>query len=79
MKFSDYFSITGIVYVFFMFFFIWFIRISNITSLIVEPITQWHVVFNIGVWFVLVMFCMNGFLDSASRSEARRLRRGANK
>jgi len=77
MKFSDYFNINGIVHGFFLFFFIFFLHVSNIRSLVVEPITSWHIVFNIGVWFVLTMFCMNGFIDSAANTEARRLKREA--
>lgn len=48
------------IYAFFMFFFMLYIGKFGITGLILEPINTWNVLFNLGVWFVLVMFCMDG-------------------
>ena len=73
MKLLDYFSICGIVYGFFMFFFIFYVGKFGIAELILDPITIWHIIFNIGVWFVLVSFCMDNFFDSAERTMQRRL------
>ncbi len=73
MKLSDYFNFYGIVYGFFMFFFIFFIGKFGFTNLILESTNNWNELFNIGVWFVLVMFCMNEFFSGAERAEKRRV------
>lgn len=74
MKLSDYFNLYGMVYGFFMIFFILFIGKFGIANLILEPISEWNILFNIGVWFVLVFFCMNHFFDEAKKKEKRRLK-----
>ena len=75
MKFTDYLSLQGIAYGFFIFFFAIFVGKFGISDLILESITKWHIVFNIGAWFVLIMFCINGFSDSAELSKRKRLAR----
>ncbi len=73
MKLIDYFKLEGIVYGFFMFFFVIYIGKFGISDLVLESTTSWSILFNIGLWFVLVMFCMNGFFQSAERSNQYRI------
>lgn len=75
MKLSDYFNFNGVAYGFFMFFFIIFTPSLGLSSFLLDPITKWHMIFNIGVWFVLVMFCTERFFEAAEKTEQRRLKR----
>lgn len=74
-KLSDYFNMYGIMYGFFMIFFAIFIAKIGISSFLLDPITKWHKVFNIGVWFVLISFCVNNFFNSVEESKKNRLKR----
>ena len=73
MKLSDYLNFNGIAYGFFMIFFMIYIGKFDLTNLILTGTTVWDILFNIGVWFVLVMFCINNFFDAAVKTKQRRL------
>ena len=75
IKLSDYFTLQGVMHGFFMFFFIIFMGKFGISNFILGPTNKWNIVFNIGIWFVLVSYCMDRFFDSAELSRKRRLRR----
>lgn len=55
--------IRTLVYFFFLCFFIYYICEFGITNLILSPDNKWRMIFNIGVWFVLFTFCLDGFFD----------------
>ena len=62
MRFSwRYFPI--LLYGFLMFFFLWYIGEFGITNLVLEPITKWQVVFNIGLWLIIVMYFIDKFFE----------------
>lgn len=48
---------------FFVFFFILYIGKFGITHLILEGDTRWKIIFNIGVWYVLVMYTFDKFFE----------------
>ncbi len=75
IKLSDFLNFNGIAYGFFLIFFMIFIGKFGLINLILEPITKWHMIFNIGVWFVLVMFCMENFFNAAEETKQHRLER----
>ncbi len=79
IKISDYFNLQGVVHGFFLFFFIFFIGKVELANLILEPTTKWNIFFNIGVWFVLVSFCMDKFFGAAGEAKERRLEKEKNK
>ena len=60
MKFLKY--LDTIMYSFFGFFFIFYIGKFGITSLVIPGTSSWQVIFNLGVWFVLVSYCVNKVL-----------------
>lgn len=52
-----------------MIFFILYIGKFGISNLILEPINKWNIVFNIGTWFVLTMFCANGLFSKQKHGD----------
>ncbi len=73
-KISDFFSFDGTVHGFFIVFFSVFISKFGITNLILDSSTNWNIIFNVGVWFVLISFCANRFFDAADNKKQRRLK-----
>lgn len=47
-------------------FFVIFIPGMGVDSWLVEPVTKWHKVLNIGIFYVLIMYCLDKFLDYIS-------------
>lgn len=75
MKLSDYFNLQGLVYGFFIIFFIIFIGKFGIGGLVLSPTNTWNIIFNIGLWFVLISFCMDKFFNAAEDKMTNRLKR----
>ena len=44
---------------FLTFFFILYIGKFGVSSLILEPINKWNMIFNVGVWYVITMYCLD--------------------
>lgn len=57
----------GILYGFFTIFFIVYIGKFGLSNLVIQGNTRWIELFNIGIWFVLEMFCLNGFVNSLKK------------
>ena len=55
------------LYGFLMFFFILYIGKFGVSDLILEPINKWNIIFNIGAWFVLTMFCAKGLFANHTK------------
>jgi len=56
MKFLRY--LDKVLYSFFGFFFIFYIAKFGITSFIVPGTNYWTSILNLGIWFVLVSYCV---------------------
>lgn len=57
------------IYGFFLFFFLIYIGKYGLTDLILKGGTTHEILFNIGVWFVLVTFCIDGLMRSLKWKE----------
>ena len=53
-----------LIYGFFMLFFFIYIGKFGIANLILEPTNKWKIIFNLGVWSILVSYCMDKFFDN---------------
>ena len=45
------------------FFFLFYIGKFGVSNLIFESEDKWKIIFNIGIWYVLVMYCFDKFFD----------------
>jgi len=57
------------LYGFLAFFFILYIGEFGISSLILEPINKWNIIFNIGVWYVITMYCLDKLFTKYTEGE----------
>lgn len=56
-----------LAYGFFLFFFVSYAGKYGLSDLVLKGQSKHEILFNIGVWMVLVMFCLDGFFDSLSK------------
>jgi len=54
--------IDKILYSFFGLFFIFYVGKFGISNLVIPSTSAWQTLFNLGVWFVLVSYCINHVL-----------------
>lgn len=60
------------IYGFFLFFFLIYIGKYGISDLILKRGSKHEIIFNIGVWFVLTGFCINGLFKEISQRKGDR-------
>jgi len=58
-----------LVYGFFMFFFLIYIGRFGLSNFIIIEKNTWDVLFNVGVWFVLTMFCADNFFKELKQGD----------